>query len=91
MKQGGRAHELARSRIVIGVDCNTPATPQACPRLGILSEHPPTLSFEEKDGVSVLGQPTALFCPDLLLGRNWDAFPLSNSWFSKKSTQLAVT
>ena len=56
MKQGGRAHELARSRIVIGVDCNTPATPQACPRLGILSEHPPTLSFEEKDGVSVLGQ-----------------------------------
>ena len=56
MKQGGHAHELARSRIIIGIKKNSPAKPQASPRPGILSEHPPTLSFKEKDGVSVLGQ-----------------------------------
>ena len=52
MKQGGRAHELARSRITIGVECNTPAKSQACPRPGILSEHTPNTTYEEKDAVS---------------------------------------
>ena len=56
MMQGGRAHELARSRIIIGIEQNSPAKPHAVFRPGILSEHPPNLSFEEKDDVSALGQ-----------------------------------
>ena len=54
--QGGRAHELARSRIIIGIEQNSPAKPHAVFRPGILSEHPPNLSFEEKDAASALGQ-----------------------------------
>ena len=56
MMQGGRAHELARSRVIIGIEQNSPAKPRAVFRPGILSEHPPNLSFEEKDAASALGQ-----------------------------------
>ena len=56
MRQGGRAYELARSRIVVGFEYNTPAKPHVCPRTASLLHHPPNLSFEEKDDVSALGQ-----------------------------------
>lgn len=56
MSHDGRAHELARSRIIIGFEYNTPAKSQACPRTANLLQHTPNLSFEEKDGVSALAQ-----------------------------------
>ena len=56
MSHVGRAHELARCRIILGFKYNLPAKPHACPRTASLLQHPPNLSFEEKDAVSALGQ-----------------------------------
>ena len=56
MKQGSRADELARGSIAIEIEYNKPAKPRDRPRTTALSQHPPKLSFEEKDAVSALGQ-----------------------------------
>ena len=56
MKRGSRADELARGSIAIEIEYNKPAKPRDCPRTTALSQHPPKLSFEEKDAVSALGQ-----------------------------------
>ena len=56
MRQGGRADELARRRMTIDIEYNTPAKPRTRSRQTALSQHPPKLSFEEKDAVSALGQ-----------------------------------
>ena len=56
MKQGSRADELARGSIAIEIEYNKPAKPRDRPRTTTLSQHPPNLSFEEKDDVSALGQ-----------------------------------
>ena len=73
--QGGRAHELARSRISIGIEQNSPAKPQVGSRPVILSEHPPTLSFEANTSTPPDAKP-AFFSPGTAgwVQRLWEGF-----------------
>ena len=52
MLQGGRAHELARCRIVIEAECNSLATPHVRRRTTTHLQVVPNPSYEEKDGAS---------------------------------------
>jgi hypothetical protein len=55
MLKGGRGHELPRCRMGIGVEYNSPAKPHVRRRATAHLQHPPNLSFEEKDAASALG------------------------------------
>ena len=44
MRHGGRAHELARCRMLIWFECNSPATPRVRRRTTAYLQHPPNPS-----------------------------------------------
>ena len=56
MKQGGRAHEQKRCRVIIEVECTLPAMPRWCSRAASLLQHLPTPSSNPQDAVSEIGQ-----------------------------------